>query len=29
MIKAQRGLLARESLEESCLMAEGEDLSRE
>ena len=27
MIRAQRGLLARESLEESCLVAAGEDLS--
>jgi serine/arginine repetitive matrix protein 2 len=27
MIKAQRGLLARESLEDSCLIAEGEDLT--
>jgi serine/arginine repetitive matrix protein 2 len=27
MIKAQHGLLARESLEESCLVAEGEDLT--
>jgi hypothetical protein len=27
MIKAQRGLLARESLEENCLVADGEDLT--
>jgi serine/arginine repetitive matrix protein 2 len=27
MIKAQRGLLARESLEESCLVADGESLT--
>ncbi|KAL4261714.1 hypothetical protein AB1N83_006845 [Pleurotus pulmonarius] len=27
MIKAQRGLLARQSLEETCLIADGEDLS--
>lgn len=27
MIRAQRGLLERQSLEDSCLVAEGEDLS--
>ena len=29
MIKAKRGLLARESLEDNCLSASGEDLSSE
>jgi hypothetical protein len=29
MIKAQRGLLARESLEDNCLSGSGEDLSSE